>query len=348
MWEGCGMKPTKFAHYLNKFFTVYLPSVGGHTPATVDSYRYAFIMFLAYMEERGVPADLLDICHLTRQNMLGFLDWLQISRHNSTATRNQRQAAINSFIKFLMYEFPDSLAEFQHILGIPIKKSPKKEVRYLKDDGVKLLFEQVNTEATNGIRDFAMLMLMYTTGIRVSELICIKAKDVSLGNPPTLLVHGKGQKSRYVPLAVHAVNALKQHIDCRGLDQERFLNGWLFVNHMGEQFSRQGINYIFKKYFGMAKLKEPDVVPDRFSPHGMRHTTAMGLVDAGVDLIYIRDLLGHVSIAATEVYARADAAKKRVAIEAASREIVPSETASWEGDDGLKTWLKHFNRPIIM
>jgi site-specific recombinase XerD len=338
------MKPTKFAHYLNKFFTVFLPSVGGHTPATIDSYRYAFMMFLTYMEECGVAADSLEICHLTRQNILGFLNWLQISRCNSIASRNQRQAAINSYVKFLMYEFPDKLSEFQQILAISIKKMPKKEIHYLKTEGIKLLFEQIDTSTTNGIRDFAMLTLMYTTGIRVSELIGIKVKDISFGTPPTLLVRGKGQKSRYVPLTAHAITPLKQHIDCRGLDEERYLSNWLFVNHMGEQFRRQGINYIVQKYYDMAKIEKPDIGQNKFSPHMLRHTTAMGLVDSGVDLIYIRDLLGHVSVSTTEIYAKADAARKREAIEAASKEIVPAETAQWEKNDGLKEWLKTFNR----
>jgi len=340
------VKPTKFAHYLNKFFTVYLPNIGGHTPATVDSYRYAFMMFLAYMEERGTDADLLDVHHLTRQNILGFLEWLQVSRNNSIATRNQRQAAINSFIRYLMYEFPDSLAEFQQILSLPIKKAPQKEIPYLKTDDVKLLFKQIGTDTDSGIRDFAMLTLLYTTGIRVSELIGIKVKDVSLGYPPTLLVHGKGQKSRYVPLAAPAVDALWRHIDCQGLDEPQYLTAWLFVNHMKKQFARQGINYIVKKYFLMAKA-ENSISADRFSPHIMRHSTAMGLVDSGVDLIYIRDLLGHVSVTTTEVYAKADAARKREAIEAASKEIVPQENALWESENGLKGWLKKFNRNIM-
>jgi len=304
------------------------------------------MMFLTYMEQCGTDADLVDIHHLTRPNILGFLDWLQVSRHNSIATRNQRQAAINSFIRYLMYEFPDSLVEFQQILGLPIKKAPKKEIPYLKTDDVKLLFKQIETSTTSGIRDFAILTLLYTTGIRVSELIGVKVKDVSLGLPPTLLVHGKGQKSRYVPLAAPTVAALRQHINCQRLDEPQHLSAWLFVNHMKKQFARQGINYIVKKYFAMAK-EENNIAANRFSPHIMRHSTAMGLVDSGVDLIYIRDLLGHVSVTTTEVYAKADAARKREAIEAASKEIVPKENALWESDDGLKGWLKNFNRSIM-
>ena len=342
------MKPTKFAHYLNKYFTTYLPSIGGHSPATVDSYRYAFMMFLSYMEECGVDADLLDIHHLTRQNVLGLLDWLQTSRNNSIATRNQRQAAINSFVRYLMYEFPDGLPEFQQILSLPVKKAPKKEVPYLKTDEVKCLFKQIRKTTVSDVRDFAILTILYTTGIRVSELINIKVKDISLGKPATLLVHGKGQKSRYVPLTVPAIAALQDHIARSSLDGAHYLSSWLFVNHMRNQFTRQGINYIVKKYFDKAKTEGNSISADRFSPHIMRHSVAMGLVDSGVDLIYIRDLLGHVSVTTTEVYAKADAARKREAIEAASKEIVPKEPSLWEADNGLKGWLKNFNRSNIM
>jgi len=338
------MKTTKFAHYLNKFFTTHLPSTNGYTPATVDSYRYAFMLFLEFMEEQDVTADEVEVTDLTHKNILKFLEWLQSRRKNSISTRNHRQAVINSFIRYLMYEFPDYLLEFQTILNIPIKKAPQKEISYLKTDGVKLLFDQVNINSLNGLRDYAILTLLYTTGIRVSELINIKVKDVSLQQPPTLLVHGKGQKSRFVPLTKHAVDIIDKYINVENMVKNDRLQEWLFKNHMQEQFTRQGINYIIKKYVNLSRLINPQLVPEDFSPHKMRHTTAMELVGSGVDLIYIRDLLGHVSVKNTEVYAKADVTKKREAIEAASKEIVPREDALWEGNGKLKDWLKNFNR----
>ena len=337
------MKTTRFAFYLNKFFTVHLPNTNGSTPMTIDSYRYAFIQFLAFMEDKSIPADSIEISDLTYRTVLEFLEWLQVNRGNSIATRNQRQAALNSFIHYLMYEFPDYLAEFQLIIGLPVKKAPQKEISYLKTEGVKLLFEQVDIHKRNGLRDYALLTLLYTTGIRVSELINIKVKDVSLQSPPTLLVHGKGQKSRYVPLLTSAVKILREYITRNGLDKEQRLNDWLFKNHMKEPFRRQGINYLIKKYADLARTQNPDLIPADFGPHKMRHTIAMELVDSGVDLIYIRDLLGHVSVKSTEVYARADSARKREAIEAASKEIVPREEAQWDNNAGLKSWLKKFN-----
>lgn len=338
------MKTTRFAFYLRKFFTVHLPNANGSTPMTIDSYRYAFIQFLAFMEEKSISADSIEISDLTYQTVLEFLEWLQVNRGNSIATRNQRQAALNSFIHYLMYEFPEYLPEFQLIISLPVKKAPQKEISYLKTEGVQLLFKQVDIHKRNGLRDYVMLTLLYTTGIRVSELINIKVKDVSLQSPPTLLVHGKGQKSRYVPLLSSAVKILRDYIVSDGLNKEHFLNDWLFKNHMKEPFRRQGINYLIKKYADLARTQNPNLIPADLSPHKMRHTAAMELVDSGVDLLYIRDLLGHVSIKSTEAYGRANSAKKREAIEAASKEIVPREEAQWENNSRLKDWLKNFNR----
>jgi len=340
------MKSTKFAFYLNKYFTVYLPNTRGCTPSTIDSYRYAFILFLSFMDDKKTPADEIEVSDLTYKLVLEFLAWLQEKRGNSIATRNQRQAAINSFIRYLMYELPDYLAEFQLILKIPVKKAPQKEISYLKTDGVKLLIGQIDTLESAGLRDLAMLTLLYTTAIRVSELINIKVKDVSLSAPPTLLAHGKGQKSRYVPLIKEAVVILQSYIGRLGLDNDKSLNEWLFKSHLREKFTRQGVNYIVKKYVAKARAVDTVLVPDDFSPHKMRHSSAMGLVDSGVDLIYIRDLLGHVSVKTTEVYAKADVARKREAIEAASKEIVPEEVPEWESNVRLKDWLKNFNRPL--
>lgn len=339
------MKRTDFAVYLNKYFTEYLPNTCGNTPQTIDSYRYSFILFLTYMQdEYHISADKVDISDLTYEKIVSYLSWLQEIRSSGISTRNQRQAALSSFIRFLMYEFPEHLDEYQRILGIPVKKTPQKEISYLKTEGVALLISQVDLHRQNGLRDYVILFLLYTTGIRVSELIQIRIKDLSLQEPFTLLVHGKGQKSRYIPLMRSTIPLIQKYLVQKRYDRPEKLDEWLFKNHMNEPFTRQGINYIVGKYSKMAREIAPDMIPANFSPHKMRHTTAMGLVESGVDLIYIRDLLGHQSVKTTEVYARADAMHKRQAIEAASKEIVPPEEAEWDNDSNLKDWLKNFNR----
>ena len=339
------MKQTDFAVSLNRFLTDYLINKRGCTSRTIDSYRYAFVFLLDYYNEvLNISAERLTIKDLTYERLMGFLDWLQSDKGNSISSRNQRQAAINSYVHHLTYEYPEYISEYQKILGIPVKKAPQKEISYLKTDGVTALMNSIDINKPNGLRDYVIFMLLYTTGIRVSELIDIQVKDISLHEPYTLLIHGKGQKSRYVPLLKDSVSILKKY-----LKHMRYLSSskseeWLFVNHMKKQFTRQGINYIITKYANLARAEAPELIPQNMSPHKMRHTTAMELVDSGVDLIYIRDLLGHVSVKTTEVYARADARLKRAAIEAASKEIVPPEESKWDNDADLKTWLKQFNR----
>lgn len=169
------MKQTDFAICLNRFLTDFLVNKKGCSPKTIDSYRYAFIFLLDYYNgSLHIPAEQMELRDLTYERLLSFLDWLQTEKKNGIATRNQRQAAVNSFIRFLMYEKPEFLNEYQKILKIPVKKAPQKELSYLKTDGVSALMEQVDVDRANGLRDYVMMMLLYTTGIRVSELINIR------------------------------------------------------------------------------------------------------------------------------------------------------------------------------
>lgn len=337
-------RQTDFAVFLNRFLTDYLPNKRGSSPKTIDSYRYSFIFLLDYYDEiYGIRADRLALSDITYEKLSGYFDWLQEKKLASVATRNQRQSAINSFIRFLMHERPEYLNEYQRMLAIPVKKAPQKEISYLKTDGVSALMETMDLSQTNGLRDYVILMLLYSTGIRVSELINLKIRDISLQTPYTILVHGKGNKSRYVPLLKDAVPIIRKYLESDVFSGSTDVNRWLFVNHMKKQFTRQGINYLIKKYGSLVRERQPELIPKDISPHKMRHTAAMELVNSGVDLIYIRDMLGHVSVKTTEVYARADAKLKRAAIEAASREIVPPEEALWDNNEDLKSWLKGFN-----
>lgn len=338
-------KQTDFAVFLNRFLTDYLPNKRGSSPKTIDSYRYSFIFLIEYYEKSyRITPDKLELSAITYEKIAGYFDWLQEEKQVSVSTRNQHQAAFNSFVRFLMYERPEYLNEYQRILAIPVKKAPQKEISYLKTDGVSALMDAVDTSKTNGIRDYVILMLLYSTGIRVSELINLRVRDVSLHAPYTLLVHGKGNKSRYVPILKDAVPIIQKYLESQSLRRGADANRWLFINHMKKQFTRQGINHLIKKYGSLAREQHPELIPEDISPHKMRHTAAMELVSSGVDLIYIRDMLGHVSVKTTEVYARTDAKLKRAAIEAASREIVPPEEALWDHNEDLCAWLKSFNK----
>lgn len=339
------MKTTDFAALLSRYFIKYLPNERGSSPQTIDSYRYAFILYLEYMGSNcGIKPEKLSIRSYTRESILGFLKWLEEARSNSAATRNYRLAAMKGFVHYLKYEFPDYIEEYQRILAIPLKKTAKKEISYMKTEGVEVLVDQIDVTSTNGLRDYVMILILYTTGVRVSELIEIKVKDLSFTEPYTIRIHGKGNKGRYVPLMKTAVPHIKQYLTYMHYDTEAGYEEYIFKNHMNAQFTRQGINYVLKKYGSKARSVNPSLIPEDLTSHKMRHTAAMELLTSGVDLIYIRDLLGHSSVITTEIYARTDAKLKRKAIEAASKEILPPEDAAWDTDANLKTWLKSFNK----
>lgn len=339
-------RQTEFARMLRKFLTSHLVDARGCKPGTVESYGRAFCLFLEYADaELGIPADLFELDDFTRGAVVGFLGWLEDARGCAASTRNQRKAALDSFARFLEYEHPECLPELQAVLSIPLKRAPQPEVSYLSGEGTKALLAAVDVGVRDGLRDYAMLSVMCAAGVRVSELTGLRPRDVSLGEPPTVLVHGKGGKARYVPLASQVVPVLRAYMRGYGLDQPERCEEPLFQNHMGGRLTRQGVRYILLKYAERARAEHPEAgIPEDCSPHKLRHTFAMELVEADVDVLHIRDLMGHASVRTTEVYARTYAKRKRDAVEAASKGIVPPEEPRWDNDEGLREWLKNLGR----
>ncbi len=339
------MKTTDFAHWLTRYLAVYLPNERGVAALTVDSYRQAFSQYLEFMESvKGVKPEKMTLSKFDKTNTVGFLDWLENEKGNSTHTRNQRLAALKGFARYLSGEYPDYLEEYQGILAITEKKAHRKEISYLKTEGVALLVKQVNRHAPNGYRDLLIIMLFYTTGIRVSELTLLNVEDVHFGEPSTLLVHGKGGKDRFVPILSGVKPHLKEYLKRMGYDNNASASEALFKNHLGMRFNRRGLSYLIKKYANKARAANPDLIPMDLSPHKLRHTAAMELLASGVELIHIRDLLGHASVTTTEGYARADSKQKRQAIENAARYLLPPEEAKWEANKNIKEWLKSFGK----
>lgn len=338
-----------FGFYLSKYFKHHLIGLKGCSPRTIDSYRQAFKLLLEYFEkEKGKIPTTIVLDDINQVNIENFLLWLEKTKKNSPSSRNARQAAINSFVKFLIKEIPDRIEILQSVLSIPIKKVEQQKISYLGFDGIKALLNSVDQKSKQCFRNYVILFFMVATGVRVSEIINLSVSDINLGNPATVLVHGKGFKSRYIPLPKNLVKVLNKYFDCFGLRATQSQSRPLFVNHSNERLTRQGITYLVKKYATIARQKNPNFVPCSISPHSLRHSCAMLLLEQGVDLIYIHDILGHESITTTEVYAKAYSNMKRQAIEVASSKIVPQENALWEEDKKLKEWLDNLTKAKIM
>jgi site-specific recombinase XerD len=335
------MKPTDFSKYLTDYLTRYLYHERGYSSNTITAYRDTFVLFITFMYQvRDIKAEKLFIKSINKASVVEFLDWLQSERKCSDATRNLRLAALHSFFKYVQYQNPDNLYEYQDIMSIKVKKVRKKAFNYLTVDGIKLLLEQPDITTQRGRRDLALLSLMYDTGARVQEMIDLTSSAIHLDKPYTIQITGKGNKTRIVPLLENQVKILRNYLTELGLLNLQARSYPLFFNSRSEKLTRAGVTHILLKYADKARNKVPKLIPEKLSCHSIRCSKAMHLLQAGVNLVYIRDILGHVSVQTTEIYARADSKLKREAIEKAYVDVAPKEEPFWENNDNLLGWLK--------
>lgn len=340
------MQTTDFAKYLTKFFSEYLTGERGASTNTIRSYSNTFTHLLTFMDEKEhIKADTLLLDHLNRNVILRFLDWLQTSKQSGNATRNQRLAALHSFFKYMQYEDVKRMSRWQEILSIKVKRQERRSVNYLTVDGVKFLLEQIPTDNRTARRNLALIALMYDCGARVQEIIDLSPSSLRIDKPSCITLYGKGNKKRIVPLQDEQVALLKEYMKENSLDNPANNQRPLFANNRGGRLTNAGITYILNMYADMARKLKPEIIP-KISPHTLRHSKAMHLLQAGVNLVYIRDILGHVSIQTTEIYARADSKQKRQALEAAYINVLPKtdNQGLWEKDAQLKTWLKNLSK----
>lgn len=338
------METTDFAKHLTNFLTKYLAGERNASPNTICSYRDTFVQLIFFMKKiKGVDAQHLTLDALSRETIVDFLDWVQQERKCGNATRNYRLAAIHSFFRYLQYECPEQLYQWQRVLSINVKKHQKKNINYLTLEGMKLIFAQIDATNAKGRRHLAMLALMYDSGARVQELIDLTPSSIRLEPPYILKILGKGRKERIVPLQNEQFDLLKLYMQENKLLKPHFNQHPLFFNRWGKKLTRSGVNYILKSYADIARKLNPALIPEAISCHVLRHSKAMHLLQAGVNLVYIRDILGHVSIQTTDIYARADSKQKREALEKAYVDVIPEsdKEKSWENNSPLLEWLKN-------
>jgi site-specific recombinase XerD len=341
------METTDFAKHLTNFLTKYMAGERGASPNTIRAYRDTFVQLISFMKTRKkVYAQHLKLDSLTKETIIDFLGWIQEERKCGSATRNYRLAAIHSFFCYLQYECPERIYEWQKVLSIKVQKHVKKNINYLTLEGIKLILAQIDTTNLKGRRNLAMLALMYDSGARVQELIDLRSSSVRLETPYIVKLMGKGRKERIVPLQNEQVVLLKAYMQENKLLEQHYNQHPLFFNCWGKKLTRSGVNYILKTYADTAREVNPALIPRSISCHVLRHSKAMHLLQAGVNLVYIRDILGHVSIQTTDVYARADSKQKREALEKAYVDVIPESNRekSWEKDGSLLEWLKGLDK----
>ena len=326
---------------ITMFFTNYLPNTVGYSENTIKSYRDTFVLLFLYAEEEHlIKRGKISIELFRKDTIVAFLEWLEIKREASVSTRNQRLAALKSFSRYMSLNTVEYLDTFQAVLDIPPKKGPSKAVDYLTVEAIMLLLKEPDASSYSGIRDLAILSLLYESGCRVQELIDLKYGDLSLNSPATISVTGKGNKTRIIPISNKVVSILNKYTAIYKISDSTEM---LFTNKQAKPLTRSGISYILKKHSDSARIKNPQIFGmATVHPHVLRHSKAMHLLESGVNLIYIRDFLGHSSVITTEIYAKSNPEIKRKYLENAASNIdISVNKFSEKEKESLLEWLKH-------
>jgi integrase/recombinase XerD len=333
------MKPTDFAKHLTEFLSNYLLAQKNVSKNTILSYRDTFKLLIKYcQEERNLPVERMTLNIISSECLINFLEWLETNRKCSTATRNQRLAAIHSFFRYIQAEEPTGIFNFQKIASIPFKKSKNTMVEHLSPEAIKLLLEQPDKHTPKGRRNLTLISVLYDSGARVQELIDIRVCNVVLQAPAVITLTGKGNKTRRVPIMKNTTALLQNYLLENKLDKPWKNENPLFTNNQHHKLTKEGVSYIIAKYVELAR-KTSTLVPTKVKPHMLRHSKAMHLLEAGVNLIYIRDFLGHVDLKTTEIYAKANTETKRKALENVYPDIIDSNLPDWSKDQALLDWL---------
>ena len=324
-----------FPQLLSSFLLNELPIIHNQSKNTIASYRDAYVQLLKYIEsEKGISSDKIRVTDLTVTAIEEFLKWLEVEKGNSISTRNQRLAAIRSLFHYIQKNAPEYMFQCHQIIGIPFKKTEKRVIGFLNEEKTRELLAAPSTDTARGLRDQALLCLLYDSGARVQELADIRIRDLRLDSPAQVQLTGKGRKTRSVPLMEQTVCILKEYMKRNGLDNG--LNGYhpLFFNAQEKKLTRQGITYVLKKYAEQCGIND-------ISPHQLRHTKAMHLTEANVNPIFIRDFLGHTDLKVTEIYSKTSVKMKREALKKMdTKEVIPADAKEWNEDAELMTWLK--------
>lgn len=298
------MKATSFSKHLCAYIEEYLPNVRGYSPNTILSYQDSFRMLEEFMlGKHGIKPYQLDYGHFTEQRILEFLEWLREERNCCASTCNQRLSALSSFFKYASVRSTAALKACVTIAEIPQKKTHRKPFSYFSVEELGVLFKMPNPAKGMGRRDLVLFCVLYDSGARAQELCDLTVKDIHFSKQTHVVLHGKGGKNRSIPLMERPAKMLKDYIS-RNAAKEAQKSGNVFLNQRGEPITPACIRNLMQKYISEARKFRPDLFQaDSYSPHSMRHSKAVHMLEAGVDMVFIRDFLGHVSIQTTEIYA---------------------------------------------
>ena len=323
---------------VHSFFDEYLTTQRNVSHHTLLSYRDTIKLFLSFASRRkSRPVVALGLDDLTADLVLEFLGHLEEERGNGIPTRNARLAALHVFFRHVAAHDPLRLDQCQRIVSIPAKRAAAKVVEYLEREELEAILGRIDRSHREGRRDYAMLTFTYQTGARVQEVLDVRACDLQLELPAKVRLWGKGRKERILPLWSQTADLLRALLEERGVDPRSTQP--VFVNILGHPMSRWGFRHVLQKYAELAKTGSPPGSTKHVHPHMLRHTSAVHMLQAGVDPNVIRDVLGHASSETTWRYARINIEMKRKAIESYAP-AQAKEPPRWRREQDLLAFLE--------
>ncbi len=330
------------ANFMKRFFIHYLPIQRGLSINTVHSYRDAVKLLLCYAADNLTKSvDEFVVEDITEPLVLGFLDHLEQVRNCSPRTRNARLAAIRTLFDFIARQEPALMLQCRQIRAIPLKRTEHKSIGYLEEKEMQSVLDAVDINSRTGIRDRALLLLLYNTGARVGEIINLELDHPRLDHSAQIKLLGKGRKERSCPLWPETATALAEYLKQRKpkeTDTKR-----LFLNANGIPISRFGIRYITRKY-GIRAQSQLSSACKIVTPHTIRHTTAMHLLRSGNDINMVSYWLGHANINTTHIYVEIDMEiKRKMILKAGAPKI--NENVPWRKPHILQ-WLDQLNKGV--
>ncbi len=309
---------TPIAPLITSFLRDYMPRQRGYSPHSCEAYALSFkLLFMFAAKRLHTKPTQLSIEQLDAPTILDFLAHIERDRGNGAATRNLRLAAIKTFMRYVEYQVPSALEQIGQIHAIPVKRHDQKLVRHLTMEEVRAILNAPDLATRPGVRDRAMIHLCFAAGLRVSELVGTMLANLSLQRTPSLVVEGKGRKERCLPLWKATTADLRAWLTVRGPVRVPEL----FVNAEGAPMTRAGFEYVLSKHARMAAERCPSLRGRSISPHQLRHSCAVIMLQATHDIRKVALWLGHADIRTTEVYLRMDPSEKLEAVEA----VVPPE-----------------------
>jgi len=336
------MSSPALGELLFHFFEDHLKCQKGLRPASIKSYRDTMKLFLQFIaQDTRQKLSRLSVAELTCECVLSFLKGLEDQRHNCIRTRNQRLAALRTFFEYAVQHWPESLKEAERIAAIPTKRTAPPETRFLERDEIEKLFGSLPSSGDAALRDRALLMFLYNTGARVQEVAELCIRNLELSSVPRVHLHGKGDKWRTCPLWKETSHLLQKLLGESPPDGQKPV----FVSGRGRPLTRFGIYKIVRRHTQKLVTSQTGPGQRSISPHVFRHTTAVHLLESGVEPNVIRGWLGHVCLETTNRYAEINLRMKQKAVEACQPPVSGTSAALprkpiWQADAELLKWLK--------